>query len=52
VFFWACLWGIPGALIGVPITIAVLVFCRHSESCRWIAELFSGKPEETATGEA
>jgi predicted PurR-regulated permease PerM len=49
VFFWACLWGIPGALIGVPITIAALVFCRHTNSCRWIAELFSGRPDEIAT---
>lgn len=48
VFFWAFLWGIPGALIGVPITIAMLVFCSHTASGRWIADLFSGKPDETA----
>jgi AI-2 transport protein TqsA len=49
VFFWALLWGIPGALIGVPITIAALVFCRHTASCRWIAGLFSGRSEEPTT---
>jgi predicted PurR-regulated permease PerM len=42
VFFWSFLWGIPGALIGVPITIALLTLCRHSESTRWIATLLSG----------
>jgi predicted PurR-regulated permease PerM len=42
VFFWSFLWGIPGALIGVPITIAILTLCEHSESTRWIATLLSG----------
>ena len=44
VFFWSFLWGIPGALIGVPITIALLTLCEHSEATRWIAILLSGKP--------
>jgi len=42
VFFWSFLWGIPGALIGVPITIALLTLCEHSESMRWLATLLSG----------
>lgn len=42
VFFWSFLWGIPGALIGVPITIAILTLCEHFESTRWIATLLSG----------
>jgi AI-2 transport protein TqsA len=42
VFFWSFLWGIPGALIGVPITIAILTLCEHSESTKWIAMLLSG----------
>jgi AI-2 transport protein TqsA len=44
VFFWSFLWGIPGALIGVPITIAILTLCEHSDSTRWIAMLLSGTP--------
>jgi predicted PurR-regulated permease PerM len=44
VFFWSFLWGIPGALIGVPITIALLTLCEHSDSTRWIATLLSGTP--------
>ena len=43
VFFWSFLWGIPGALIGVPVTIAILTLCEHSASTRWIATLLSGK---------
>jgi predicted PurR-regulated permease PerM len=46
VFFWSFLWGIPGALIGVPITIAMLTLCEHSASTRWIATLLSAKPPD------
>ena len=43
VFFWAFLWGIPGAFIGVPIVIAGLTLCEQRESTRWIATLLSGR---------
>jgi AI-2 transport protein TqsA len=43
VFFWAFLWGIPGAFIGVPIVIACLTLCEQRESTRWIATLLSGR---------
>ena len=42
VFFWSLLWGIPGALIGVPILIALTVFCAHHPSSQWMAHLLSG----------
>jgi AI-2 transport protein TqsA len=42
VFFWTFLWGLYGAFIGVPITIAALTFCRHYPSTQWIAGLFGG----------
>jgi AI-2 transport protein TqsA len=44
VLFWAFLWGIPGAFIGVPITIALLTLCELHPSTRWIARLLSSKP--------
>lgn len=40
VFLWGYLWGIFGAFIGVPITIAVLTFCSQHPSSQWISELF------------
>jgi predicted PurR-regulated permease PerM len=43
VFFWAFLWGLPGAFIGVPIVIAGLTLCEQRESTRWIATLLSGR---------
>jgi predicted PurR-regulated permease PerM len=48
VFFWAFLWGIPGAFIGVPIVIAILTFCEEFPSARWLADVF-GSPDEKAT---
>jgi AI-2 transport protein TqsA len=42
VFLWTFLWGLYGAFIGVPIVIAVLTFCEHSPSTRWIANLLGG----------
>jgi predicted PurR-regulated permease PerM len=42
VFFWAYLWGVFGAFIGVPITIAILTFCEQAQSTRWLADLFAG----------
>ena len=43
VFFWAFLWGIPGAFIGVPIMIAFLTICEQHQSSRWITTLLSGR---------
>ena len=40
VFFWTWLWGLFGAFIGVPITIAILTFCAQHPSTQWIADLF------------
>ena len=42
VFFWSFLWGIPGAFIGVPMTLALLTVCEQSPSTRWLATLLSG----------
>jgi predicted PurR-regulated permease PerM len=42
VFFWTFLWGIAGALIGVPIVIAALTLCAQHPSSRWIADLLGG----------
>jgi AI-2 transport protein TqsA len=41
VFFWTLLWGIPGAFIGVPLTIALLTIAEQHASSRSIATLLS-----------
>ena len=43
VFFWTYLWGLFGAVIGVPIMIAVLAFCSHHPSSRWLSDLLSAQ---------
>jgi predicted PurR-regulated permease PerM len=42
ILFWTFLWGLFGAFIGVPITLAILTFCGQHPSSRWIANLLSG----------
>ena len=42
VFFFALLWGIPGALIGVPIMLTIIAFSAEFPSSRWVATLLSG----------
>jgi predicted PurR-regulated permease PerM len=46
VFFWAIIWGIPGAFIGVQIMIVTLAILRVMPDSSWIAELFSGDDPE------
>jgi predicted PurR-regulated permease PerM len=46
VFFWTLLWGIPGAFIGVPMTMALLVMCEQSPATRWISTLLSDSEEK------
>ncbi|HEY1364028.1 MAG TPA: AI-2E family transporter [Xanthobacteraceae bacterium] len=41
VFFWTFLWGIPGAFIGVPMTIALLTICAQHVSSSWLPNLVS-----------
>ncbi|WP_432761414.1 AI-2E family transporter [Rhizobium mayense] len=45
VFLWTVIWGLFGAFIGVPITIAVLTFCEQSPATRWLADLQRAKDD-------
>ena len=40
-FFWAFLWEIPGAFIGIPMTIALLTICEQNPRLSWLARLLS-----------
>lgn len=50
VTFWGWLWGIAGAFISVPITVAVVITCDQFQRTRWIAVLLAdlGDPDERA----
>lgn len=41
IVFWGWVWGIPGALLGVPITIGIVIATDHFPNTRWIATLLS-----------
>jgi AI-2 transport protein TqsA len=40
--FWGLLWGIPGMLLAVPLTVVVVIVMDHFDSSRPIARLVSG----------
>jgi AI-2 transport protein TqsA len=46
--FWGWVWGIPGALLAVPIMTTIMVVCAHTEALRPVAQLLgrSGDEEE------
>lgn len=50
VFAWGALWGVFGAFIGVPITIAALTFCSLHPSTAWAAALFGFPPANADMG--
>jgi AI-2 transport protein TqsA len=39
--FWGWVWGIAGALIAVPLTVALVIVCQHFRSTKWIATVLS-----------
>jgi predicted PurR-regulated permease PerM len=43
VAFWTWLWGIGGAVIAVPLLVAVRVFCDHMEGFNRIGEFLSAR---------
>jgi AI-2 transport protein TqsA len=45
VTFWGWVWGIPGAFIGVPLTIFVIITCKQFARTQWIATLLSDVEE-------
>jgi AI-2 transport protein TqsA len=46
--FWGWIWGIPGAFLGVPITLGLVIATDHFPNTRWIARLLSEAPEAEA----
>lgn len=52
VTFWGWLWGIAGALLGVPLTILIIIACGKFPRSRWIATLLSDKEDEESGGQA
>jgi AI-2 transport protein TqsA len=52
VTFWGWLWGVPGAFIGIPITIAIVIACDQYERTRWLSVLLASSRHKPAVGDA
>jgi len=46
VTLWGYLWGVAGALLGVPLTIVAVLVCRELEATRWLATALTRTPED------
>jgi predicted PurR-regulated permease PerM len=52
VLFWGWLWGILGALMAVPILMAVKIVCDNVESLSSVSEFLSGRQSDTTPEKA
>lgn len=43
IVFWGWIWGVPGALLGVPITVGIVIATDHFPNTQWIARLLSSE---------
>jgi predicted PurR-regulated permease PerM len=44
--FWSWVWGLAGAFIAIPLTVALVIVCGQFEGTRWVALLFSSRAPE------
>lgn len=51
VLFWGWIWGVPGALIALPLTVTLILICANTAALRPIAVLLSGEDEIDAPGQ-
>ncbi len=50
--FWTLLWGIPGAILAVPMTVVVKMVLARFETTRPVAEILAGRiPDISVAGE-
>lgn len=49
IVLWSWIWGLGGALLGVPITVGLVIAADHFPQTRWIARLLARKPGEPET---
>jgi AI-2 transport protein TqsA len=46
VIFWGWIWGVAGALLAVPLTITIILFCAHVPALQPIAILLGGDVDD------
>ena len=43
---WSTLWGLPGALLAIPLTAMVAIICNAFPSTRFVAALLANDPAQ------
>jgi len=43
--FWSAIWGLPGAFLSTPLTVAIMVILAQFDGTRWISVLLSADGE-------
>ena len=46
--FWSAIWGLLGALLSVPMTVVIMIICKHVPPLRPFATLLESAPEPAA----
>ena len=49
IVFWGWIWGVPGAFLGVPITVGLLIAADHHPKTRWIAHLLAPRGDNSVS---
>lgn len=52
IVFWGWVWGVAGALLGVPMTLAIIIAAREFPSTRWIAVMLADDRRRGESGHA
>lgn len=50
IVFWGWMWGVAGALLGVPIMVALVIVLDDHPPTRWIAALLAREPRRPGEG--
>ena len=46
VVFWGWVWGPTGMILAVPLTMAIRIYCEHSDGSRWVAIMLANDTEK------
>jgi predicted PurR-regulated permease PerM len=45
---WSALWGLPGAILAIPMTSMLVIICAAFAPTRFVAVLLGGQPADQA----
>jgi AI-2 transport protein TqsA len=48
---WSALWGLPGAILAIPLTSMISIVCAAFDEMRWVSVLLSNEPSAVAAAD-